>query len=131
MKENCKYGVFEIEHQGGDGTPHIQGYLYLTSKKRLTQLKRVFARAHFEAAKGSHEQNVNYCSKEFRNNPEVRYFVHDAVTAEGENAEEAEEAKPSTTLEDALDKSKSLSEFMLNYPKLFCKYKNGVTAIML
>lgn len=49
------------------GLPHFQGYLQLSSKKRLNQVKALipsFASAHFEVAKGSPSQNRDYCIKE-------------------------------------------------------------------
>lgn len=47
-------------------TPHLQGYIELTDKKRFSTLKNIncFKRAHLEKAKGSREDNIIYCSKE-------------------------------------------------------------------
>lgn len=63
---SAKYGIAEIEHSGeGQGTPHIQGYIYWNNVKSFREAKRRLGeRAHIEAAKGSPEQNYDYCSKE-------------------------------------------------------------------
>jgi len=62
-KSRPRYGVFQQEI-GKEGTPHIQGYLSFPSLKRLNQLKKLVSdRAHFEVAKGTPQQNRDYCSK--------------------------------------------------------------------
>jgi len=59
----CGYLIFQQE-EGEQGTPHIQGYISLTSRQRLNQLKKLVGdRSHLEVAKGSPEQNRTYCSK--------------------------------------------------------------------
>lgn len=60
------YCIYQTE-EGAAATPHIQGYLQLSTKKRLPHLKRfVSARAHWEIARGTVEQNKAYCTKEPR-----------------------------------------------------------------
>lgn len=56
------YGV-EI---GEQGTPHLQGYLELSTTMRLKGLKNIngLARAHLEARKGTREQARTYCMKD-------------------------------------------------------------------
>jgi len=49
---------------GLNGTPHIQGYCEFSATIRLSTLKRWLPRAHFEIARGSAKQNIDYCSKE-------------------------------------------------------------------
>lgn len=46
------------------GTYHLQGFMLFHSNKRLTAVKKIFKRAHWEVAKGTAEQNITYCSKE-------------------------------------------------------------------
>ena len=60
----CTYLIFGDE-VGEGGTPHLQGYLCLRSKKRLSYLKEVVSeRAHFEVARGTHAQAAAYCRKD-------------------------------------------------------------------
>lgn len=65
--------IFEVEHANGeeqhhpDWTPHIQGFFRLASQKQRSWIVRHipgFARAHLEIAKGTDQQNIEYCSKE-------------------------------------------------------------------
>lgn len=61
-----KYGIAEIEHAGdGEGTPHIQGYIYFENAQTFRRIKNLIGeRAHIEPAKGNPKQNYDYCSKE-------------------------------------------------------------------
>lgn len=58
-----RYAVFG--HEIGEfGTPHLQGYVALSKKKRLNAFKSLVGqRAHVEVAKGNERQNIAYCSK--------------------------------------------------------------------
>jgi len=49
---------------GESGTPHLQGYVNFNDKKRLTALKKIHDKVHWEKCKGSEEDNIKYCSKD-------------------------------------------------------------------
>lgn len=49
---------------GERGTPHLQGYMCHWKKVRLTGMKKLVPRAHFERMNGSLKQNEKYCSKQ-------------------------------------------------------------------
>ena len=57
-----QYGIAETEHEGeGEGTPHIQGYIYWKNGRYFNTVKgSIGERAHIEAAKGNPEQNYDY-----------------------------------------------------------------------
>lgn len=62
----CGYLCFGLEC-GESGTPHIQGYLQLKDKARLTFLKKALhPTAHFEVARGTPAEASDYCKKEHR-----------------------------------------------------------------
>lgn len=48
---------------GESGTPHLQGYVYL-KLSRLSAMKKLIPRAHWEPARGSPEQASVYCEKD-------------------------------------------------------------------
>ena len=52
------------EEVGESGTPHLQGYVELSVKKRFTYLKDIMPRAHIEKARKSREQNLIYTQKD-------------------------------------------------------------------
>lgn len=61
--ELCTYLIIGKE-TGEDGTPHLQGYVRLRTKVRLSTMKQYLPRAHLEPAKGNDWQNKVYCSKD-------------------------------------------------------------------
>lgn len=51
--------------KGDSGTPHLQGYLSLNRRFTLSQIKGwLGSRVHLEVARGSPQQNRDYCTKE-------------------------------------------------------------------
>lgn len=63
LNMECRYVIIGKE-VGECGTPHLQGFVQFDSLKSLKGLKKINARAHWEATKGSIDQNVAYCSKD-------------------------------------------------------------------
>jgi len=49
---------------GEQGTPHIQGYIWKKCTLRLNTLMKLLPRGHWEVAKGTPDQNRNYCNKD-------------------------------------------------------------------
>lgn len=52
------------KEKGEQGTPHLQGYVEFSIKKRITECKHINKRIHWEQSKGTQEDNLKYCSKE-------------------------------------------------------------------
>ena len=55
------------KEQGKSGTPHLQGYFELLSKKRMGNLKEKYlkhSRIHLETRRGTAQEAANYCKKE-------------------------------------------------------------------
>jgi hypothetical protein len=50
--------------KGENGTPHLQGYVYFKNARHLGGVRNLLARAHWEIARGSPEQNREYCTKQ-------------------------------------------------------------------
>lgn len=62
---DCRYICVGYEHGNKKGTPHFQGYVEMERAIDLKSLKKLLGgRARVEQAKGSAEQNREYCSKE-------------------------------------------------------------------
>lgn len=61
--EEMKYLIFGRE-VGQSGTPHLQGYVQLKSRKRLQSVKKLIGEGHFEISRGSAASNVRYCKKD-------------------------------------------------------------------
>lgn len=59
---NC---IFCIGKEIGlNETPHLQGYVNFASKIRLSALKKINNRAHWEKCRGNEQDNLTYCSKD-------------------------------------------------------------------
>lgn len=63
MQWECAYIVVG-EEVGASGTPHLQGYVEWGKAKRLTALKALDPRIHWEARKGTAKQAATYCKKD-------------------------------------------------------------------
>ena len=62
LDDICDYHVYGREI-GESGTPHLQGFIIFTQRKRLTQLHRLLPGGHYEVTKGSNLQAADYCKK--------------------------------------------------------------------
>lgn len=60
---DAKYFIIGKE-VGESGTPHLQAYFFWSYTKRLSAVKKINVRAHWEPTKGNAQQNIDYCSKE-------------------------------------------------------------------
>lgn len=60
--KSYKYLIFQLE-VGENNTPHYQGFVIFDGVRRLSALKKLLPRAHWEPARGSSLQNRHYCSK--------------------------------------------------------------------
>jgi len=49
---------------GESGTPHLQGYINMDKQTRLSALKKIHNKIHWEKCKGSEKDNIKYCSKD-------------------------------------------------------------------
>lgn len=60
---DCVYHVIGQE-MGDSGTPHLQGFIIFKGAKRLSAMKKLNSRAHFEPARGTTDQAADYCQKD-------------------------------------------------------------------
>lgn len=60
--KNCVFAVVG-EEVGEKGTPHLQGFLHLRTKRTFNVLHQKLPGAHIEVAKGTDLDNLYYCKK--------------------------------------------------------------------
>ena len=60
---DCKYLVCGREI-GEEGTPHLQGFIHFSQSRHFSAIRKLHARWHLEGAKGTAEQNREYCTKQ-------------------------------------------------------------------
>ena len=60
-----KEGTYQIQgyEKGSEGTPHIQGYIEFKNAKRLSTLKKINPRIHWEIRRGNQKAAIQYCKK--------------------------------------------------------------------
>lgn len=66
LPPKARYMVWQLEATQ-EGRPHWQGYLQCTDALRMAAVKKMhplFAKAHLEKAKGTAQQNYDYCTKD-------------------------------------------------------------------
>lgn len=62
---SMSYLVWEMETCPTTGTPHIQGYVRMTTRKTLNTMRTLLhPNVHLEPARGTEEENKTYCSKD-------------------------------------------------------------------
>lgn len=63
LLDNETFKVFQYEKGLETGTPHIQGYVELAKKRKLTSLVSIYKGTHLEVRKGTQQQAIDYCTK--------------------------------------------------------------------
>lgn len=63
IKSSCGVGFFSKE-VGKEGTPHLQGYIEFKTKSRPLSVFKDFKGIHWEKARGTRQQNIDYCIKD-------------------------------------------------------------------
>lgn len=62
--EHVDYLIFGKE-TGENGTPHLQGYVIFSERKRLSQVRAILStRAHYEVSRGTPKEASDYCKKD-------------------------------------------------------------------
>jgi len=62
---DCVYVVYGREVGSEGGTPHLQGYVSLSTRKRLAGVKSLIGnRIHAEPRRGTHQEASDYCKKD-------------------------------------------------------------------
>lgn len=109
--------IFAVVGQevGENGTPHLQGFVNWKSKCRLSFMKKIMPRAHFESAKGTDLQNDEYCMKE--GNPYLRI---------GEPGSQGKRNDLQKAVQMLHDTNGNLSEVARACPTSFIRYGRGL-----
>ncbi|UMM62403.1 putative rep [Circovirus gyurgyalag] len=112
--DNCVYAIVGKE-KGENGTPHLQGFVNLKTKKRLSQIKNdISGRAHFEPSKGTDMDNKTYCSKE-----------GDVYLAIGEPSSQGKRTDIESAVEILRSSGGDLSVLAVEMPSVFIRHGRG------
>lgn len=126
--DNLRYLCYQ-EEVGESGTPHIQGYLYCGSVKTIAQIVSSFlthcaCHPHVEIAKGSPQQNKEYCSKAATPPCEAKNF-----TEIGMLPQRGKSATLQAICDDIVSKKRSISEIASSDPLLYVNHYKGLLAL--
>lgn len=116
-----EYIVWERETAPTTGRHHIQGYVRFKSRHRLGAVKNLLGcqELHLEPAKGTEQQNRDYCSKEEGERGESGTFI--AAAGQGRRTDLDEVAEN-------ILKGQSLGEVASNHPAAWMRYHAGITS---
>jgi len=104
---------------GAQGTPHLQGYMQLIKRQRMTAIhKKIGVQLHLEPAKGTAGQNITYCSKSGH-----EIVTHGECTIKGQRTD-LQRATELITANKA-----TMKEVMTECPETFVKYHKGLLAL--
>lgn len=118
--KDAKYVVFQKE-SGAEGTQHYQGYVLFGSQQRLSAVKKLNGRAHWEPRRGTHEQAKAYCMKEdTRVEPPIEL---------GEEPRPGARSDIERLVELSKDLNNSVKDIIEECPAEFAKYHKAVMAI--
>lgn len=103
---------------GESGTPHLQGFVIFKKQLRLSAVKKLHARMHWEAAKGTSEQASDYCKKE-GNFEEVGEVPNQGKRTDLE------------TVTELVKQGASVHTIATEHPTVYVKFHRGLNALAL
>lgn len=112
-----KYAIWQREVGDAEHHEHLQGYFELSRAVDLSLLKAQFPGWHFESARGTQQQCIDYCSKSegrVRGPWEIGERNH-----QGQRSDLAAVAS-------SVAESKSVQEVAANHPQEYLKYSRGI-----
>lgn len=107
----ARYLIIGYE-KGEQGTPHLQCYVYFDTMKSFKQLKKIISRSHIEIAKGTPQQNFDYCSKE-------DYIEFGSMPVQGKRSDLID-------MVDEIHTGVPINEIMQKYPSNFMRYSGSI-----
>lgn len=122
LTEHANYAVWQRE-VGQSGTHHLQGYVVLKRKQRLSALVKLMPGAHFEIRRGRHDQAKDYSTKsDTRQEGPWEIGNDDKVPRAPGQREDLNVVK------EALDEGASMLTIAQEHFAPWCKFRNSFQA---
>lgn len=117
---HATYVVYGDEVGAENGTPHLQGYLELPNRLRLTQVRRLpgLARAHFEKRRGTQAQAVEYCQKDGQ-------YLEFGILSEVSQGKRSDLDRAVEAIKDGCTRG----ELWRQFPKVMVRHHKGMLAL--
>lgn len=127
-----KYLIVQEEKGHNEGTVHWQGFVILTRQQRLSYMKKLNRRAHWEVTRGTSEEAAAYCRKEDTFTGGFRFEIGELPTQKaGGHKERLEEA--ASTLEaikECYQPPKKINPLVLMQPGFIAAYSALTTDVL-
>lgn len=120
-EDEYQFIVYQYEI-GEQGTTHIQGYIIFSRIKRLTGVKKISPRAHWETRKGTHQQCVQYCTKLDTRIPDSEPIFLGKEPQDNRKTSKEGEVKPIDLAKQDLDIGKSLKDVSESHFSVWVRY---------
>lgn len=123
FNDQMKFLIYEMETCPTTGRPHLQGYMRTTRKIRMTGAKALLhPSCHLEMAKGTEQENIDYCSKTGiglvqEGTPNLMAGIQGART----------DLKAACT---AIEEGATTQQIATEFPTLFVRYHQGLEALI-
>lgn len=120
------YAIWQLEKGEETGRFHLQGYIRLEKKSRLSALKKIHATAHWEVRRGSHNEAKAYCSKEDTRIKGPWHIGQDEPDAEPKQGQRTDLLAVKCKLDEGLPMERIAEEHFpvwIKYPRALQEYK--------
>ena len=118
LRQHSSYLVYQKE-QGADETPHYQGYVEFTNRKKGTTVKNLISqRCHLEVARGTPKQASEYCKKEQSRIEGPWEYGNLTEITQGTRTD-------LIAIKEAIDQGKSLTKVAEDHFSDFVRYEKG------
>lgn len=114
---DVRFVVWQKE-KGDEETEHFQGYVEMKRGVRLSAMKKINARAHWEPRKGTQEEAIDYCEKE-----DTRL---DGPWRKGELVTQGRRTDLIEFANDIKDNKRTFSEICQLNPDMVIKYSRNI-----
>lgn len=127
--DNILRAVWQYETCPTTGKEHTQGYIMLSKRMRLNQVKALLQsdQAHLEAARGTPRANMEYCTKETSRSAGPFYFPSES---DWQDIKGSGKRSDLDDLKDAIDNGASIAEVANEHFASYLKFSNGIRSYM-
>lgn len=127
-----KYLIVQEEKGHEEGTVHWQGFVIFNRSQRLSRLKKLNKRAHWEVTRGTNEEAAAYCRKEDTFTGGFRFEIGELPGAKaGGHKERLEEAANTLeALKECYEPPKKINPLVLMQPGFMAAYNALTTDVL-
>ena len=120
MPDNWEYKYLCYQREcGANGTVHIQGYVIWNNRRTLNSCRAINARAHWEIRRGTHDQAVEYCTKQDTRVEGTEPFISGTPPSPGARSDLED-------IKEMVDSGESMQEVSTKHFGSYIRYYKGI-----